>query len=233
MIRFEHIYKQYSKHNYALEDISVEIPDGEFVFLIGASGAGKTTLLRLLLHDLVPTKGKLFIDSTEIGSMPLKNVHLLRRNVGMIFQDFKLLDDRTVFENVSIGLEIRGKKSSIIEKEVKDVLGLVGLSNKRNLFPVQLSAGELQRTGIARAIVGGPKVLLADEPTGNLDPKTSWEILDILEQINSLGTTVIMATHNALIVNELNKRTLVMDNGKLIVDEKKGKYPKVIHKEKK
>jgi cell division transport system ATP-binding protein len=233
MIRFEQVYKQYQVGLTALDNISVEIEDGEFVFVIGPSGAGKTTMLRLLIHDLEPSKGKIFFNKQEIVSMSRNKIHLLRRNFGMVFQDFKLLEDRTVFENVAISLEIRGKSQSSIMKEVKDVLGLVSLSEKANLFPIQLSAGELQRAGIARAIVSGPKVLLADEPTGNLDPATSWEILEILEEINKLGTTIIMATHNSLIVNELNKRTLVMEKGKIIADEKKGRYPKVIRKVKK
>lgn len=231
MIRFIHVSKHYGGHTKALSDVSVEIENGEFVFLIGSSGAGKTTFLRLLIQDLLPTSGDVFLDELKVNEMPKSKVYLMRRKVGTVFQDFKLLSDRTVHENVALGLEILGKKEPEIEKDVADVLELVSLTHKRHLFPQQLSAGELQRTSIARAIVGGPAVLLADEPTGNLDPDTSWQILEILQEINKLGTTVIMATHNANIVNHLRKRTVTLDQGKIINDETKGKYQlhKTIH----
>jgi len=224
MIIFDHITKQYSQDVYALDDVTAEIRDGEFVFLIGPSGAGKTTFLRLLIRDLLPTSGDVTIDDWKVNTLSKDKIHLLRRKIGMVFQDFKLLTDRTVFENVAIGLEILGKSEREIEKGVSNILELVSLTNKRNLFPAQLSAGELQRVGIARALVGGPKILLADEPTGNLDPKTAWEILDILKQVNEIGTTVIMATHNATIVNDMKKRTISLRRGKVISDEVKGKY---------
>lgn len=223
MITFKEVSKVYPGHT-ALEHVSVEIPDGSFVFLIGPSGAGKTTLLRLLIRDTLPTKGQVFIDDWEINRLRRGKVHLLRRKVGMIFQDFKILHDRTVYENVALGLEILGKKQSEIRTRVHDVLDLVGIADKMQQFPMQLSAGELQRSSIARAIVGGPSVLLADEPTGNLDPETSWKILEILEQINKLGTTILMATHNADIVNHLKKRTITMNRGTVVSDEEKGKY---------
>jgi cell division transport system ATP-binding protein len=224
MIRFDHVFKQYGKHTFALSDITVSIGDGEFVFLIGPSGAGKSTLLRLLIRDLLPTRGNVFIDDTEVNSVSGKQVHLLRRKVGMVFQDFKLLSDRTVYENVAIGLEILGKKETEINKGVMNILDLVDLADKANMFPLQLAAGEKQRTGIARAVVGGPKILLADEPTGNLDPDTSWGILSILQEINKVGTTVVMATHNAGIVNDLRKRTISISRGKIVSDEEKGRY---------
>jgi len=224
MIRFDHVAKQYSGHVYALSDITVEIPDGEFVFLIGPSGAGKTTLLRLLIRDLLPTAGSIHVDDLEVNKLPGSRIHELRRKVGTVFQDFKLLTDRTVYENVALGLEILGKQEKEIHTRVGDVLELVGLSRKKNSFPAQLSAGEMQRTGIARAIVGGPSILLADEPTGNLDPDTAWEILDILGEIHKIGTTVIMATHNAGIVNDLKKRTISLHEGKIESDEAKGRY---------
>lgn len=230
MIKFDHISKLYSQDAHALDDVTAEIQDGEFVFLIGPSGAGKTTLLRLLLRDLVPTSGKIYVDDWELSSMPKNNIHLLRRKIGMVFQDFKLLTDRTVFENVAIGLEILGKKKHELEKGVGDILELVSLSKKRNLFPLQLSAGELQRVSIARALVAGPKILLADEPTGNLDPKTAWEILDILKEVNNIGTTIIMATHNVGIVNEMKKRTIALKHGKIVSDEEKGRYHVIEHK---
>lgn len=224
MIRFDHVSKQYGGRARALSDVSFEVRDGEFVFLIGPSGAGKTTLLRLLIHDILPTGGNILIDQLKINTMPTARVYELRRKVGTVFQDFKLLFDRTVYENVALGLEILGKGEKEIEKDVDDVLALVGLSGKKQLFPQQLSAGELQRTSIARAIVGGPKILLADEPTGNLDPETAWEILRILQEVNKIGTTVIMATHNAGIVNDLKKRTITLNAGTVISDEEKGRY---------
>ncbi|MFC1646926.1 cell division ATP-binding protein FtsE [Patescibacteria group bacterium] len=227
MIKFDHVTKKYGLDTYALDDIDVEIKSGEFVFLIGPSGAGKTTLLRLLLRDVVPSQGKVFVDDIEVQKLPIKKVHLLRRKVGMVFQDFKILSDRTVFENVAIGLEILGKSKETIKKEVTDILELMSLSDKHHQFPMQLSAGEMQRTGIARAIAGGPKIILADEPTGNLDPQTSSEILEILEQINKIGTTVIMATHNQNIVDEMEKRIICLERGKVVRDEEKGKYKKV------
>lgn len=224
MIRLENVSKIYPGGWTALNDISVEIPDGSFVFLIGPSGAGKTTLLRLLIRDAFPTKGKVFVDDWEVGKLPKGKLHSLRRKVGMIFQDFKILPDRTVFENVALGLEILGKTPSEIQKDVMAVLELVGLADKTRRFPQELSSGELQRTSIARAIAGGPKILLADEPTGNLDPETSWQILDILGEVNKIGTTIIMATHNADIVNHLKKRTITMEGGSIISDEEKGHY---------
>lgn len=224
MIKFDHVSKHYGGKTRALHDVSFDIRDGEFVFLIGPSGAGKTTLLRLLIHDILPTSGNVFIDQLKVNSLQSSKVYRLRRKIGTVFQDFKLLQDRTVFENVSLGLEILGKKESEILKDVGDVLSLVGLSGKKNMFPQQLSAGELQRTSIARAIVGGPMILLADEPTGNLDPETAWEILNILQEVNKIGTTLVMATHNAGIVNDLKKRTITLNSGVVVNDEEKGKY---------
>lgn len=224
MIRFDHVSKNFAGHRSALSDVTLEIPDGEFVFLIGPSGAGKTTCLRLLIRDILPTSGVITVDNLDVGTIPAGEVYKLRRKIGTVFQDFKLLTDRTVFENVALGLEILGKSPRETSTRVMDVLDLVGLADKREYFPMQLSAGEMQRTGIARAIVGGPSILLADEPTGNLDPQTSWDILDILKEIHAIGTTVIMATHNATIVNDLRKRTLTIEHGKLVRDEEKGKY---------
>jgi cell division transport system ATP-binding protein len=224
MIRFDNVTKHFSGHSNALSEITVEIPSGEFVFLIGPSGAGKTTFLRLLIRDMLPTKGKITIDDQDLTVLHPSHIHLLRRKIGTVFQDFKLLSDRTVYENVAVGLEILGIKQPEITTRVLDVLDLVGLSDKKNNFPQELSAGEMQRTSIARAIVGGPDILLADEPTGNLDPHTSWDILEILHEINKIGTTIIMATHNAGIVNDLKKRTIGLDKGKIVSDEARGKY---------
>lgn len=224
MIHFDHVSKRFGGLT-AVSDITFEVGSGEFVFFVGPSGAGKTTILRLITRDLTPTKGKIFVDTWDLTTLPSAKIHLLRRSVGMVFQDFKLLTDRTVFENISIGLEILGRNQTEIKKRVGEVMELVGLTDKRNLFPMQLSAGEMQRTGIARAIVAGPKILMADEPTGNLDPETAWSIMEVLQEINSLGTTVLMATHNVGIVDSLKKRTIDLEHGKMASDEKKGSYP--------
>ncbi len=224
MIQFDHVSKEFGTATKALSDVSVDINDGEFVFLIGKSGVGKSTFLRLILRDVLPTSGRVIVDDWDVTKLPQSKIHLLRRKVGMVFQDFKLLIDRTIYENIALGLEILGKSRQETEKGVLDVLELVGLPHKRNSFPLQLSAGELQRVSIARAIVGGPKILLADEPTGNLDPETSWDIVQILEEINDLGTTVIVATHNESFVNSMKKRTLTLKDGNIHTDEQKGRY---------
>ncbi len=224
MIRFDHVSKHYPGHKNALSDITVEIKDGEFVFLIGPSGAGKTTLLRLIIRDILSTTGSVHVDEWKLNDLASSNIHHLRRRVRTVYQDFKLLHDRTIYENVALGLEVLGKPDSEIIKDVAKVLALVKLEEKKNYFPMQLSAGEQQRVSIARAIIGGPKILLADEPTGNLDPKTAHEVLDILEEIHTLGTTIIMATHNAGIVNDRKKRTLTLFDGGLSSDEAKGRY---------
>lgn len=224
MIRFSSVSKYYPGKIPGLVDVSVEIPDGEFVFLIGPSGSGKTTFLRLLIRDVIPTEGNITIDDWDLSKLTPQTLYLLRRKVGIVFQDFKLLLDRTVYENIALVSEILGKSQRDVEHEVSNVLSLVGLSDKKNMFPLQLSAGEMQRVSIARAIVGGPKILLADEPTGNLDPETSWGILDILQEIHKLGTTIIMASHNADIVNKLRKRTLTIEHGHVTHDEARGHY---------
>ncbi len=223
MIRFNGVSKLYGTSS-ALSDVAFTIGKGEFVFLIGSSGAGKTTCLRMIICDILPTNGNVEVDGIDIRQVPAGKKYLLRRKVGTVFQDFKLLPDRTIYENVALALEILGRKDAEVKKDVHDVLGLVGLGGKAAMFPRQLSAGELQRTSIARAIAGGPTILLADEPTGNLDPQTAEEILRILVEINKIGTTVLMATHNAMVVNELKKRTITLENGRLVSDEAKGRY---------
>lgn len=223
MIFFDKVQKKYGEIT-AVRDITLKISDGEFVFLVGPSGAGKTTLLKLLIREILPTHGSIFFDDLEVNKLPFSRLPLFRRKIGFIFQDFKLLYDRTVAENVSLTLEIRGLKKSEIEERVLDNLKIVHLVDKKDYFPAQLSYGEQQRVAIARAIVGDAKVLLADEPTGNLDPKTSWEILKILNNINKTGVTVIMATHNVDIVNSLKRRVIALSEGKIIRDEKKSRY---------
>ena len=224
MIQLIHVSKDFGGANKALSDISVEIPDGDFIFLIGPTGAGKTTLLKLLTRELHPTEGQILIDGEDLAVIPESHLYLLRRKVGMVFQDLKLLMDRTVFENIAVGMEVLGKSAEEIEKGVVDVLGLVELTDKIDLFPAQLSQGEKQRIAIARAIVSGPSVLLADEPTGNLDPETSEDIMEILKEVNQMGTTVVVVTHNSLLVDAQKRRTLTMKAGELVSDEIKGKY---------
>lgn len=224
MIFFDGVQKKYGKDVMALSDVSLKIEDGEFVFLVGPSGAGKTTLLRLLIREIIPTQGSVFLDDLEINKLPKQMLPQLRRRLGFVFQDFKLLYDRTVAENISVTLEILGKKREEINSRLEEILNLVHLEGKENYFPVQLSYGERQRVSIARAIAGEAKILLADEPTGNLDPKTSWEILRIINNINKKGITVLMATHNVDVVNSLKKRVVSVASGKIIRDEKKSRY---------
>lgn len=223
MIVFESVTKKFGS-SLALDNVSLEIKQGEFVFIVGPSGAGKSTLLRILTRELVPTAGKVMIGKQDITKLKSQEIPNLRRKIGFVFQDFKLLDDRTVFENVSITLEVLGKADDEISKMVEHTLKLVEIWDKKDLFPRQLSGGEAQRTAIARAIVGKPDILLADEPTGDLDPKTAWGVIQLLNEINSWGTTVIMATHNQEIVNTLKRRVIVLKKGQLSKDTKEGKY---------
>lgn len=217
MISAQNLTKKFGNIT-ALDSISFDIQPGEFVFLTGSSGSGKTTLLRLILREFKPSSGKLTLQGST-------NVSEYRRTLGVIFQDFKLLSDRSVSENVALPLEVGGVKPAEITKAVKKALELVELSNRANLFPAQLSGGELQRVAIARAVVSRPKLILADEPTGNLDPKTAKSIVDLLVAIQSeLKTTVLMATHNAEIVNHLGKRVISLAGGKIVKDNLKGKY---------
>ncbi len=223
MILFDSVSKKYGQ-TLALDEISLEIKQGEFVFIVGPSGAGKSTLLRILTREILPSLGKVLVNHSDVTKLKDKDIPNLRRKVGMVFQDFKLLDDRTVFEQVALALEVLGKFDEEIEKQVEHILKLVEIWDKRNLFPRQLSGGEAQRTAIARAAVGKPDVLLADEPTGDLDPKTAWGVIQLLNEINSWGTTIIMATHNQEIVNTLKRRVITLKKGKIVSDNKEGKY---------
>lgn len=222
-IRFENVSKKFVTH-YAVSDIDLEIKSGEFVFLVGPSGAGKSTLLRLLAKEYTPTTGKVMVDNIDITKLKSKDVMYYRRKIGFVFQDFKLLEDRTVFENVALALEVRGISEAEIKKEVERILKLFEIWNRQNAFPGQLSGGEAQRTAIARAMIGKPDILLADEPTGDLDPETSWGVIQLLNEINSWGTTILMATHNAEIVNTLKRRVVSLKNGKITKDKIEGKY---------
>jgi len=223
MIKFEAVTKKFG-NLLALDDINLEIKQGEFTFLVGPSGAGKSTLLRLLTKEVTPTSGKILIGNTDITKISSGDIPKHRRKIGFVFQDFKLLDDRTVFENVALTLEVLERDDDEIKKQVEHVLKLVEIWDKRNLFPKQLSGGEAQRTAIARAIVGKPDVLLADEPTGDLDPKTAWGVIQLLNEINSWGTTILMATHNQEIVNTLKRRVVFLKNGKIFKDSAEGTY---------
>jgi len=224
MIKFEKVTKKFPDGTVALSDIDFEIKDKEFVFLIGPSGAGKTTLLRLITCDLLPTSGSIIVGKFNLKKIPSSRIPYLRRKIGVIFQDYKLLIDRTVWENIALALEVIGKSEKEIAQEIDEVLARVGLSGKEKFFPQQLSGGELQRTAIARAVVGQPDIILADEPTADLDPATAWSIISLLDEINKAGTTVLMATHNAEVVNTLSRRVIYLDRGKIIEDRQKGKY---------
>ena len=225
MIKFENVTMAYRKDgNPALNDVSFEIADGEFVFLVGQSGAGKSTILRLLIREESAQAGTVLIDDINIGMLPEKDVPKLRRNIGMVFQDFRLLPDKTVSENVAFALQVLNKSPDEIKQTVPAVLDLVGLLDKANRRPEQLSGGEQQRVAIARALVNRPAILMADEPTGNLDPDTSVEIMRLLDQINKAGTTVIMATHDAGIVDQMRKRVIEITGGAIIRDQAQGVY---------
>lgn len=223
IIKFESVSKKYG-NSPAISDINLEIEPGEFVFLVGPSGAGKSTILRLIAKEYSQTNGKILVFDKDISKIKSGQLPFYRRKLGFVFQDFKLLDDRTVFENVAIALEVRGHSDDQIAKEVEKILKLFEIWGKRNMFPNQLSGGEAQRTAIARAIIGKPDVLLADEPTGDLDPQTSWGVIQLLNEINSWGTTVVMATHNVEIVNTLKRRVVSVRDGKIIRDKKEGRY---------
>jgi cell division transport system ATP-binding protein len=225
MIKFENVTMAYRKDgNPALNDVSFEIADGEFVFLVGQSGAGKSTILRLLIREESAQAGTVLIDDINIGMLPEKDVPKLRRNIGMVFQDFRLLPEKTVSENVAFALQVLNKSPDEIKQTVPAVLDLVGLLDKANRRPEQLSGGEQQRVAIARALVNRPAILMADEPTGNLDPDTSVEIMRLLDQINKAGTTVIMATHDAGIVDQMRKRVIEITGGAIIRDQAQGVY---------
>lgn len=226
MIKFQDVTKEFSRGVAAIANLTLEIDNGEFVFITGPSGGGKTTLLRLLLREILPTKGSIFVGDQDITTLRKWQIPLIRRKIGAAFQDFKLLNDRTVFENIALALEILGADKEKIKKDACEAIQLVGLEGKEGSFPAQLAGGEIQRAVIARAIIGNPEILFADEPTGNLDPTTAWQIINLLLKINSLGKTVIVATHNFDIVDALEKRVVWLEKGKITKDKKKGKYKK-------
>jgi len=225
VIRFANVTKHYpTQSRPALEDVSLEVAKGEFAFLVGASGSGKSTFLRVVLREDRPTSGSVFVAGKDLGRMPNWKVPHLRRQIGAVFQDFRLLPNKTVYQNVSFALQVIGRPSAHIRKVVPEVIDLVGLAGKESRFPDELSGGEQQRVAVARAFVNRPMILIADEPTGNLDPATSVGIMRLLDRINRTGTTVVMATHDAAVVDQMRKRVIELDNGHIVRDQSRGVY---------
>lgn len=224
MITLENVSKSYTKGQPALNDVSLNIEKGEFVFIVGNSGSGKSTLIKLLLKELDPTSGTIKVNDQDLGKLKRRQIPKYRRGVGVVFQDFRLLKDRNVYENVAFAQRVIERPNRVIKKRVPEILTLVGLAEKYKSFPRELSGGEQQRVALARALVNRPNILLADEPTGNLDPKNSLEIMKLLEEINERGTTVLVVTHNREIVNAFKKRVITMRKGVVISDEQEGEY---------
>ncbi len=224
MIAFQNVSKVYNSHSVALEEVNFQVGPGEFVSVVGRSGAGKSTAIRLLIGEEKPSKGRVFFGQYEVNKLRDKELPTFRRHIGVVFQDFRLLPTKNAYENVAFALEVSGRLQREIDELVPQVLDMVGLSDKAKNFPHELSGGEKQRVAIARAMVHRPEVIIADEPTGNLDPLHTGEIINLLVKINELGTTMILATHNKDIVNSLGKRVITLDHGRIIRDEEKGKY---------
>ena len=224
MIIFSNVSKVYDNGSTALNNISFFIERGEFVFIVGPSGAGKSTLIKLLMHEETATDGDVIINNVKVNNLGQKDIPYLRRNMGVVFQDFRLLPKKTVYENVSFAMEIIGASSREIRRQVPSILSMVGLSHKAKAYPSQLSGGEQQRVALARALVNNPSFLIADEPTGNLNPKTAMEIMELLVEINKRGTTVIMATHAKDIVDQMKKRVIAIEDGVIVRDEARGVY---------
>lgn len=224
MIYFDKVTKHYKDGTPALDDVTLSIAPNEFVSIVGHSGAGKTTLLKMLLGEDVPTSGTVFFESVDVNSMPKSQMHHYRRKIGMVFQDFRLIPNKTAYENIAFAMEAAGRPQDEIESDVPHFLELVDLIDKAHHFPNQLSGGEQQRVAIGRAIINQPEVIVADEPTGNLDPINTYEIIEILKKINELGTTVVITTHNKGVVDALGKRVITMDKGRIARDDKQGHY---------
>lgn len=224
MIYFNNVSKVYSSDSVALDNVTLTITTGEFVSIVGHSGAGKTTLVKMILGDDVPTEGTVFFESTNIFKLKGGELTKLRRRIGVVFQDFKLLPNKTAYENIAFAMEAAGKRDEEIESDVPHVLELVDLTRRTNHFPGQMSGGEQQRLAIARAIINQPEVIIADEPTGNLDAINTYEIIQILKKINDLGTTVVLTTHNRGVIDSVGKRVITMEKGKIVRDDKDGKY---------
>ena len=223
MIKLEHVSKSYTAGIPALNDVSLDIEEGEFVFIVGDSGSGKSTLIKLLLKELEPTEGTITINNKKLNKLKRRQIPKFRRNIGVVFQDFRLLKDRNIYDNVAFAQKVIGESNRSIKKNVPSMLSMVGLAAKYRSYPRQLSGGEQQRVAIARALINEPKILLADEPTGNLDNHNAWEIMKLLEEINSRGTTVVVVTHNLEIVKAMNKRVITMKKG-VVVEDSEGDY---------
>ncbi len=224
MIRFENVRKTYTTGVEAVKNANLEIEKGEFVFIIGGSGCGKSTMIKMILKELEPNSGKIYINGADITKLPKNKIPNLRRSMGIVFQDFRLLEDKTVYENVAYAMRVIGASRKAIKRQVPNVLSLVGLLNKAKVYPNQLSGGEQQRVAVARAIVNNPIMLIADEPTGNLDPETAWEIMSLLNDINRRGTTVVVATHARDIVDKMEKRVIAINKGVIYSDIRRGGY---------
>ncbi len=224
MIEFHSICFTYPNGVQALKDVDLYVEKGEFVFLVGSTGSGKSSILKMIYREIIPTSGDIYVNDRDITDMKRSQVPEFRRTLGVVFQDFKLIPYKTVYENIAYALEVTGVKSKDIKPKVEKALELVNLSDKAKRFPHEISGGEQQRTSIARAIVGNPIILVADEPTGNLDPESSWDIMELLDKINKNGTTIIMATHNRDIVDVMKKRVILVDSGQIVSDKEKGEY---------
>ncbi|WP_066290445.1 cell division ATP-binding protein FtsE [Bacillus sp. FJAT-29937] len=224
MIEMHDVFKKYPNGVVAANGIDVHIKPGEFVYVVGPSGAGKSTFIKMMYREEKPTSGTITINGVNLGKLKANKVPLLRRNIGVVFQDFKLLPTLSVYENVAFALEVTEEQPKYIKKQVMETLELVNLKHKARMLPTELSGGEQQRVSIARSIVNSPKVVIADEPTGNLDPDTSWEIMNIFDEINTRGTTVVMATHNKEIVNTIKHRVIAIEGGKIVRDQQRGDY---------
>jgi len=224
MIEMQDVWKTYADGTHAIRGINLKVDRNEFLYVVGPSGAGKSTFMKMIYREEKPTKGQIFVNGFNLGKLKQRKIPFVRRNIGVIFQDFRLLPKLTVFENIAFAMEVIESPKKLIKKRTMEVLELVKLSSKAESLPTQLSGGEQQRVAIARAIVNNPAVIIADEPTGNLDPETSWGIMKLLEEINYRGTTIIMATHNKEIVNTIRKRVLAIEKGQIARDEAKGEY---------
>ncbi len=224
MLEMINVSKTYPGGSVALQDINVRIEQGEFVFVVGPSGAGKSTFFKMLFREVLPTTGKVIVNGQDLVKMTDKEIPYFRRQLGIVFQDYRLLPDRTVYDNVAFAMQVIETPYRKIKRRVNDVLDLVGLRKRAHAYPTELSGGEQQRIAIARAIVNDPILLIADEPTGNLDPETSWEIMDIFREVNKSGTTIVMATHDREIVDEMEKRVIAIEHGRIVRDDAKGVY---------
>ena len=224
MIYYDRVSKIYADNSVALDDVSFSVEPGEFISVVGHSGAGKTTLVKMLLAEEKPSSGSVFFESVNVHHVPLSRINALRRKIGTVFQDFRLLPQKTAYENIAFAMEAAGRPEEEIRSDVPHVLELVDLTDKANNFPDELSGGEQQRVAIARAIVNQPDVIVADEPTGNLDPVNTFEVVQILKKINDMGTTVILTTHNKGVIDSLKKRVITMDRGRVVRDDREGKY---------